>query len=80
MNGIVYGVSFGGGAGITSLFALNAHTGVTLWERPLVGQFFLSSPTVVNGVLYMGVGLYRPHYTGAMYDAPGSHHPALRVD
>ena len=67
VNGIVYGVSFGEGRGVTNLFALNAQTGATVWSRPLLGQFFLSAPTVSNGVLYVGLGLYLPYYTGAMY-------------
>ena len=66
-GGLLYGATFGEGGSITRLFAVNVHTGAVVWERPLVGQFFLSSPTIVDGVLYIGVGLYIPYYTGAMY-------------
>ena len=67
VDGLLYGATFGEGGSITSLFAINVGTGAIARERPLVGQFFLSSPTILNGVLYIGVGLYIPYYTGAMY-------------
>jgi len=59
VNGVVYVVSIGG-----SLFALNAASGIKLWSyTPVsiqvgnytpVGVIFDSSPSIVNGVVYVG--------------------------
>lgn len=62
-NGLLYDITFDSG----ELFALNASTGAVVWRQTLQGQFFVSSPTVVGNVLYVGVGFYNPYYTGAVY-------------
>ncbi len=36
------------------LYAFNAKTGTTLWTIPFSGVIFMSSPTVINGVVYVG--------------------------
>jgi eukaryotic-like serine/threonine-protein kinase len=62
-NGLLYGISFDSG----EVFAVDAHTGAIVWRHNVPGQFFLSSPTVVGDVLYVGSGFFLPYYTGAVY-------------
>lgn len=48
-DGVVYAASYWGDA----VFAFDANTGVTLWSSPL-GTHSMSTPVVVNGMLYVG--------------------------
>ena len=61
-NGVLYQGNLGGG-----VTAYNALTGAVLWTQK-VGGAFVSSPTIVNGVLYVGSGKsYRNRDSGSIY-------------
>jgi polyvinyl alcohol dehydrogenase (cytochrome) len=61
-NGVVYVSSLGGGTDLTptspTMFALDANTGVILWQFAS-GSSVAGSPAIVNGVIYWGTGYAR---------------------
>ena len=59
-NGVVYIAGFG------EVYALNASTGVQLWSHALDGfnGFVMSSPTVVDGAVYIRSGVYNGYGQG----------------
>jgi outer membrane protein assembly factor BamB len=50
-NGVVYVGSLNG-----TVYALNASTGAKLWNYTAPAGYYISAPTIVNGVLYIRVG------------------------
>lgn len=60
------------------VFALNADTGALLWRRhleggslPLVGAGIVGSPTIQDGIMYLGVSLPSAPYVVALDQATG---------
>jgi len=50
-NGVVYVGSLRG-----TIYALNASTGAKVWSYTAAAGFYISAPTIVNGVVYISVG------------------------
>jgi polyvinyl alcohol dehydrogenase (cytochrome) len=54
-NGVVYGSSLGTGGGSTTMVAVDAATGATLWTYAADGSV-VGGPSIANGVVYWGSG------------------------